>query len=119
MFRRLSRAWELAILVGFLGLAAVMTWPLAWQMDRAVVQPAEDPQLNSWILAWDAHALLTEPARLFEGNIFYPYPYALAYSEHLLASAVLGLPFQLLWNNPVAVHNVLVLVSLALSGFGG
>ncbi|MGC8827700.1 MAG: hypothetical protein ACP5TV_11945, partial [Anaerolineae bacterium] len=93
-------------------------WPLAWELDRAVVQPAEDPQLNSWILAWDAHALLTEPARLFHANIFYPYPYPLAYSEHLLASAVLGLPFQLLWNNPTAVHNLLVLLSFALSGFG-
>ena len=109
---------EAAVLLLFLALAAAMTWPLARELERAVVQPAEDPQLNSWIMAWDAHALLTEPAHLFQGNIFYPYPYALAYSEHLLGSAVLGLPFQLLWRNAVAVHNLLVLLSFALSGFG-
>lgn len=115
---RRSTAWELAILIGFAVLAVVMTWPLARELDRAVVQPAEDPQLNSWIMAWDAHALLMEPARLFQGNIFYPYPYALAYSEHLLASALLGLPLQLLGNNPIAVHNLLMLLSFALSGYG-
>ncbi len=109
---------ELAVLGLFAALAVVMTWPLARELERAVVQPAEDPQLNSWILAWDAHALLTEPAHLFQGNIFYPYPYALAYSEHLLASAAVGLPIQLLWNNPTAVHNLLTLLSFALSGYG-
>ena len=51
-----------------------------------------DGRLNAWILAWDVHALLHEPARLFQAPIFHPLPDALAFSENLLLPAVLGAP---------------------------
>lgn len=112
----MGRQW--GILAFFALLALVMTYPLILNLDEAVVTPAEDPQLNSWIVAWDARALLTEPARLFHANIFHPYPYSLAYSENLLASALLGLPLQVLLDNPVLIYNVLTLLTFVLSGFG-
>lgn len=72
---------DLAALAGFVVLTLAFTYPLAFRLSEQVVQPAEDPRLNSWILAWDAHALLTQPAGLFQANTFYPYPYSLAYSK--------------------------------------
>ena len=109
---------ELLVLAAFLLLALVFTYPLGFVLGDSVVQPAEDPQLNSWIMAWDVHALLTEPENLFQGNTFYPYPYALAYSEHLLASAVIGMPLQLFFSNPIAAYGLLNLLTFVLSGYG-
>ena len=106
------------VLVGFVLLALAFTYPQWLRLGTELVAPSEDPQLNRWILAWDAHALLTQPARLFDANIFYPYPYSLAYSENLLGSALLGLPLQLLLNNPTATYGILNLFSFALCGFG-
>jgi hypothetical protein len=43
-----------------------------------------DPALALWILLWGSHALLTDPVRFFDANIFWPYPHTLAYAEVLL-----------------------------------
>ncbi len=37
-----------------------------------------------WILLWGSHALLVEPLRFFDANIFWPSAHTLAYSEVLL-----------------------------------
>src|SRR5262245_62250641 len=75
-------------------LALGLLWPLSAQVSRRLYDPNTftggflaqgDVQLNSWILAWDAHAIGTGNVRgLFDANIFYPEPNALAYSEHML-----------------------------------
>jgi hypothetical protein len=43
-----------------------------------------DPALAIWILLWGSHALLADPLRLFDANIFWPYAHTLAYAEVLL-----------------------------------
>ena len=63
--------------------AIAVTWPLALHLANGVTDFG-DPLLNSWILAWDAHALATSPRHLFDANIFYPESWTLAYSETLL-----------------------------------
>ena len=42
-----------------------------------------------WVVNWVLHALVTQPLHLFEANIFYPAPHALARSEHIVATALL------------------------------
>jgi hypothetical protein len=74
--------------------------------------------LNTWILAWDGHALLTDPAHLFDANIFFPLKDTLAYSEHLLGTALPMLPILLISGEPVLAYNVAFLASFMLSGFG-
>jgi hypothetical protein len=76
-----------------------------------------DGRLNAWILAWDAHAALREPARLFEAPIFHPLPDALAFSENLLLPAVLTVPAQLA-SGPALAYNLALLLGNALSGLG-
>jgi hypothetical protein len=77
-----------------------------------------DPLLNTWILAWDAHALLTDPLHLFDANIFYPLPNTLAYSEHLFSTAILVLPLGLVTGEPVVAYNLSLLLSFPLAGLG-
>src|SRR5262245_3382129 len=82
----------------YTALTIVFTWPLARGLARDVPGDLGDPLLNAWILAWDASHL---GRGLWNANIFYPHPLALAYSEHLLPQALTILPMQLISGNPV------------------
>jgi hypothetical protein len=94
----------------------LMSWPLAaGPASRGVVGRA-DGDLNVWILAWGAHALLHQPARLFQAPIFHPAPDALAFSENLLVPALIGLPAQV--GGPVLAYNFVFLLSALGSGLG-
>jgi len=99
-------------------LALVSTHPLWRHLTTAVPSDIGDPLLNTWILAWDGHALLTDPAHLFDANIFFPLKDTLAYSEHLLGTALPMLPILLISGEPVLAYNVAFLTSFMLSGFG-
>ena len=118
MASRRDSARTVFVLVVYLLLAVAMTHPLWLRLDQAVPSDIGDPLLNAWTLAWDAHALLSDPRHLFDANIFHPLPNTLAYSEHLLASAMLLLPIQAATGEPVATYNSGLLLSFALSGFG-
>jgi hypothetical protein len=105
---------ELAIFV----LAAVLhTWPLAarpgwWsRIDNA------DTALNAWAIAWVGMAIVRAPTALFEGNIFYPEPRTLAFSEIMLPQALLGAPLTWAGTDPILVYNLLAMAGFALSGF--
>ena len=99
-------------------LALVSTHPLWRYLTTAVPSDIGDPLLNTWILAWDGHALLTDPTHLFDANIFFPLQDTLAYSEHLLGTALPMLPILLISGEPVLSYNVAFLTSFILSGFG-
>lgn len=95
-------------------LALVLTHPLAFNLTAAVPNDIGDPLLNTWILAWVRHALLTDPAHLFHANIFYPLPDTLAYSEHLFSTALLSLPVA----EPVLAYNLSLLATFPLGAYG-
>ncbi len=99
-------------------LALVSTHPLWRHLTTALPSDIGDPLLNTWILAWDGHALLTDPAHLFDANIFFPLKDTLAYSEHLLGTALPMLPILLISEEPVLAYNVAFLMSFMFSGFG-
>jgi len=73
-----------------------------------------DARLNSWILAWDQHALGSAPGSLFDANIFHPMPNALAGSEHLLGVSVLLGPLRLVTDEAVALHGGAIALSSLL-----
>ena len=68
------------------------------------------------MIAWVQHALPRDPLHLFEAPIFYPEHDTLAYSEHMIVPAVIGLPFHWAGGSPVLVYNLLVMVGFVLSG---
>jgi hypothetical protein len=102
----------------YTALTLALTHPLALNLTTAVPNDIGDPLLNTWILAWDAHALLADPLNLFNANIFYPLPNTLAFSEHLFSTALLALPLQLITAEPVAAYNLSLLASFPLAAFG-
>jgi len=106
------------ILLTYILLTLVLTHPLAFNLTTAVPSDIGDPLLNTWILAWDSHALLTDPLNLFNANIFYPLPHTLAYSEHLFSTALLALPLQLVSGEPLVAYNLSLLISFPLAAFG-
>ena len=98
-------------------LLAVMSWPLVTDPAHLGMTDRPDGRLNAWILAWDVHALLHEPSRLWGAPAFHPLPDALAFSENLLVPAVLTAPFQ--WaGGPVLAYNAALMLSLLVSGLG-
>jgi hypothetical protein len=107
-----------AVLGVFLVLTAVLTYPLSLEPGARALPLSADTRLFLWTLSWDVHAVLHQPLRLFDANIFHPEPRTLAYSEHLLGSALVGAPFLLASDNPVLALNVVVLLSCVLSGAG-
>ncbi len=101
-------------------LAFVLTLPLGPVVHRGFLHVREKPDsydflLNTWILAWGAHAVTTPGERLFDTNAFYPRTNTLAYSDHLLGNLPLTLPILWATDNPILAHNVLLLLSFALS----
>jgi hypothetical protein len=98
----------------FLALTGVMMWPQARHIsDSAILN--QDVYFNMWRLQWIAHALSTSPGNLFNGNIFYPEPRTLAFSDAMLVQGAIAAPLIWLGTAPVLVHNLLMLGAIVLS----
>lgn len=108
---------HLAVAMIFILLTALLTYPLAFHLADAV-EDGQDALLNVWIMAWDIHALATDPLHLFDANIFHPYRNTLAYSETNLSQALLAAPVALLSGNPVLGYNLALFLTFVLSGWG-
>jgi hypothetical protein len=98
-------------------LTVVMTWP---QVTRLATDADGHPDVffNMWRFAWVAHALSTAPSHFFDGNIFYPEPRTLTFSDAMPVEALVAAP--LLWSGtpPVLVHNLMLLAGIVLSAAG-
>jgi hypothetical protein len=104
------------ILLSFLVLAVVWTWPLARHLSSRIPHDPGDPILNMWLVWWNAHAVpFTE--RWWNPPIFFPMRGALALSEHLAGIGLITTPLQLLHASPLAAYNTALILSFALSGF--
>jgi hypothetical protein len=108
---------EMAVLAVYCLLTALLTWPYAKHL-RDVVLDEGDPYLVSWIMWWDYHQTFSHPFQLFHANIFYPYPYTLAFSEHIYGISVLFFPLYALGFRPLTVHAIAMFVGYALCGYG-
>jgi hypothetical protein len=101
----------------FLVLTVVHTWPLATDPAHLTRHDNRDTMLNEWIVSWVAHQAITDPLRLFDGNIFHPERRTLAYSEPLVPQAAIGAPLFWLGASPPLVYNLLVLAGFVLTGW--
>ncbi len=115
-----------ATLIAFLGFAAAWLSPLLPVAGTSHLEAFKDisplaradAMLTSWMLAWGSHALRTDPLHLYHANIFYPLPWTFAFSENLIASAVLVTPVDVVWKNPMLDHNVFLIATFVLAGAG-
>jgi hypothetical protein len=122
---RITLAGAPAVTVAYTAMAVVMTWPLVTNLGDRLAGDLGDPAFNAWVLAWTSgqvlRALSGDPGALaayWHGNIFHPEPLTLAYSEHLTAQMLQGLPIYAATGNVIAVYNVLFLSTFVLSGLG-
>lgn len=114
MPRNVSR-W--AILLLFIVLAIVHTWPIASAPGRLGRNSQADTQLNAWTMAWVAHQVVRDPVHLFDANIFYPERHTLAFSEHLFVQSMMVAPVLWAGGPPILAYNLALLAGFALTGW--
>src|SRR6266404_3406565 len=107
---------DVLILIAFFMMTAVITWPWITSMRNAVADVG-DPYMIAWTLWWDYHQTFTSPLNLFHANVFYPYKYTLAFSEHDYGIALLFFPLFALGLRPLAVHSFATFCAFAFSGY--
>ncbi|MFI5180596.1 MAG: hypothetical protein ACHQPI_04330 [Thermoanaerobaculia bacterium] len=109
---------DVLVFLGFAALTCAMTWPWVARIRTACADTG-DSYMEAWVLWWDYHATVTGPLHLFNSNIFYPYHYTLAFTEHCYGIALPFFPlFALGLVTPLSAVGVAMLLSFALSGFG-
>jgi hypothetical protein len=101
-------------LLAFVALTSVMMWPLVRHIADSAV-PHQDVYFNMWRLQWIAHALVTSPTNLFNGNIFYPEPRTLLFSDAMLVEGTIAAPLIWFGVRPVLVHNLMMLGPIVAS----
>lgn len=112
-----GRADRLVLLAGVVLLAVltglqVLPAPARWGTH---VNPNDgDPVLITWILEHQARALLHDPGALYRGNIFFPEPAAIAWSDNLSALVPV---YLLVWltsgRNSVLAYNTVTFLAFA------
>jgi hypothetical protein len=108
-----SGLWSVAFLVV---ISVAFTWPLG-DLRRPQLPMHDDPLFSVWRLAWIAHQLPRNPARLFDANIFWPESNTLAFSDAMLLLGLLAAPLIWLGAHPVIVHNLLLIASFVSGGY--
>jgi hypothetical protein len=112
--RASGRDWLVVVLLAF-GLVVTLTWPTVPRLATHGRIDSNDGELSIWNIGWIDHALLTQPGRLFDANIFHPHKGTLAYSELNLVPGLFGLPAYAVSRNSIAAQNFAVVVALVLS----
>jgi hypothetical protein len=96
--------------------AGSIVWILPQLFHLHHVPDAGDPIFSAWRIAAFAHQLATDPRHLWNGNIFYPLPLTITYSDSLFLQSLVGLPFLLARADPLVVANALMVISFPARG---
>jgi hypothetical protein len=105
------------VILFFLALTALMLYPLSVRPATMVTDPG-DPLMETWMLAWGARALFTDPLHFYDSNIFYPFPHSFAFSEAPVGAIPFSAPVWWITGNPVLAHNIAFLAAFFLSCVG-
>jgi hypothetical protein len=93
-----------------------LVWIAPHLADLRQVPDPGDPLFSAWRISRLAHQLSTDPAHLFDGNIFYPLPLTLTYSDSTFLQGLIGAPFVLAGADALVVANLLTLVAFPACG---
>ncbi|MGA8260039.1 MAG: hypothetical protein WB783_07490, partial [Arenicellales bacterium] len=98
-------------------LVSLYTFPLILE-PGSYFRGYNDPYFFAWILAWVSKTIFTDPAGLFNANIFFPYMHTLAFSEPLIVPAVtVAAPIYALSGNPILAYSITLILFQALCGW--
>ncbi|MEI7771409.1 MAG: hypothetical protein WCI67_15570, partial [Chloroflexales bacterium] len=110
---------RLIILLGYLALGVVFTWPLALHLGDGVIQKGGlpvDAGQGVWNLWWARAALLRGQNPFATAYLFYPLRIDLFFQTLSLPNAIMVAPV-LLALGPVAAFNTVALLSFGLGGY--
>ena len=102
----------------YVALTCLLAWPLACRPGAGAMPGDPDTDLFIWTLAWNTHALTTNPLAIFDANIYHPHPRTLAFSENLLGSTLVAAPVIWPTGDPLLALNIVALSSIVLSAIG-
>ena len=117
---RLTRVGEsLAILLIYVGLTIIMTYPAVLFLRRKVLGGPEDNFHFLWELWYVAHALFDlHKSPFFDPDIFVPFGYSLIRNQDLSPGTVLLFSPLTHFFGEVFTYNFLILASFPLTAFG-
>ncbi len=108
---------ELLIVLGFLGLTVLMTWPWVLHL-RDAVPDTGDPYAHSYFLWWDFHQTFHNPLNLFQATFFYPYRYSLAFGEYDYGVSLIFFPLFAIGVRPLTIYSIAAFLSFPFTGYG-
>jgi hypothetical protein len=105
----------------YAGLVAWLTWPLATHLATHLAATTAscrvDTSYMTWVLAFETHALTTDPLRLADANIFHPARHALFYGDTGFGALPYFLPVFLATGNPTLAINLTCFGCIALTAW--
>lgn len=105
---------QLTIVLIFLGLGLVYTWPLARELTTGIASDPFDPILNTTVLWWNAvHVPFTAP--WWDAPQFFPSTGVAAFTENLTGISLIASPVFWITGNPLAAYNLALLLTWPLS----
>ncbi|OIO90414.1 MAG: hypothetical protein AUK03_13010 [Anaerolineae bacterium CG2_30_64_16] len=109
---------HLWVLLGYIGLSLLLTWPLAAHFASHVPGDGIDDPSLAWNLWWVKHALVDQPQNPFACDWqFWPVGINLAFYTLTVLNGMLSVPLQSVFGTIVA-YNMVLLSSFVLSGYG-
>ena len=107
-----------AVLVLFICLTLLITYPLSLQMNQALAGGDIDAYLNPWVDWWTRHVLTTPGESLYYTDyLFYPNGVSLVFHSFSHVNTAISLALQP-WMGQPAAYNVTILLAYLLSAFG-
>jgi hypothetical protein len=86
---------------------------------RDTIAYVGDSLESVYIVAWNVHQFFRSPAHLFDANILFPHPRALAFTDHRLLPSLAVAPIVWATGNPVLATNVAAGLACLLAALGG
>jgi hypothetical protein len=112
-----ARSWWRPTMLASLAIALAVGIVLHDQVANPYSVPdAGDPLFSMWRMGWVNHQIVSDPAHLFDANIFYPERLTLALSDPIILPALMGAPLAAVGIHPVVAYNVLLFTGFWLSG---
>lgn len=108
---------SLPVLLLYLGLTLVMTFPLVLAFGNALPAGSADLWQNYWNFWWWKQCLLEAQNPLHAPALFHPFGTDLVFHTHSPFNQIVGMPVNLLFGE-AAAYNFCLLLALTLSGFG-
>ena len=112
------RCWwgDLVVVIVFLGLTVVMTWPLVAQLKTHFAGQDIDVWLNPWVTWWTEKAFTAGEELYYTHHLFYPDGVSLAFHSFCHVNSLLALLLRP-WLGDMGAHNVTIILAHALSGY--